>query len=443
MNTGTKGPAWTILAALLLFPIYAAAQPAPTLTTLHFFAGYPTDGADPVGGVVMGADGVLHGTTYYGGPYGQSYDNGWGTVFSLVPPATPGGSWTEIAYNLTAEVGERPNSGVALGPDGIIYGITEFSCTERCQHGGGGGGNVFQITPPTSPGGAWAEKAISDNYPVITYSYAPVVIGAGGVIYGTSWEGATLFDGVGDVFAVTPPTSPGGSWTTESIYNFNYTNDGSYPEAPVTIGAGGVLYGTTTAGGIGGGSGIVYSLTPPATSGGSWTETILYTFGSTPDSPDNPNNAGVTIGPGGVLYGTTLWGGAGTACSKGCGTVYSLKPPSSSGGAWTETTLYSFPGGSDGNNPNGGVVIGKGGVLYGTTTVGGTGTACPGGCGTVFSLTPPASPGGSWTETVLHSFNSSDGANPSAGVTIGNDGALYGTTRFGGIGNNGTVFRLK
>lgn len=63
------------------------------------------------------------------------------------------------------------------------------------------------------------------------------------------------------------------------------------------------------------------------------------------------------------------------------------------------SSLYTFPGSPEGSNPQAGVTIGKGGVLYGTTVVGGSA-----GYGTVFSLTPPASPGGGWTATVLHNF---------------------------------------
>ena len=105
-------------------------------------------------------------------------------------------------------------------------------------------------------------------------------------------------------------------------------------------------------------------------------------------------------------------------------------------------------GGSDGKYPwTAGVAIGSGPsghpVLYGTTNYGGT-TSCYLGCGTVFSLTPPASPGGSWTEAVLYSFQGTpgDGANPYAGLRSGSGGVLYGTTQFGGTTSNGTVFKL-
>jgi len=104
----------------------------------------------------------------------------------------------------------------------------------------------------------------------------------------------------------------------------------------------------------------------------------------------------------GVMYGTTQLGGASTACGEGCGTVFSLVPPSSPGGDWTETVLWSFGGAGGGFSPRAGVVLGAGGVLYGVTQAGGTG-----GDGIAFALTPPEGAGGAWAETVLYSFPAS------------------------------------
>jgi uncharacterized repeat protein (TIGR03803 family) len=86
------------------------------------------------------------------------------------------------------------------------------------------------------------------------------------------------------------------------------------------------------------------------------------------------------------------------------------------------------------------VAIGDGGVLYGTTEAGGTASS-----GTVFSLTPPATPGGVWTETVLHSFigGRTDGEGPRGRLTVDGTGLLYGTTYNGGADYQpGTVFSL-
>ncbi|MGA2739045.1 MAG: choice-of-anchor tandem repeat GloVer-containing protein [Bryobacteraceae bacterium] len=96
------------------------------------------------------------------------------------------------------------------------------------------------------------------------------------------------------------------------------------------------------------------------------------------------------------------------------------------------TTLHSFAGApADGAGPYAGLTISPGGVLYGTTTSGGSG-ACTSGCGTVFSLTPPAVSGGPWTES-FYSFPFPKAGNDlEAGVTVGGDGVVYGTTFYGG-----------
>lgn len=395
-----------LLQAVLLFTQGSAAQTRPmTLTTLHKFAGSP-DGATPLGGVAIGSGGVLYGTTYGGGTAGG------GTVFSLTPQ--PGGAWTEAVLSLGYAHAIQPRTGVTVGDGGVLYGTSYFNSS------------VFAVQPPTMPGGQWMENVIGGSSDVVKPRGA-LAIGSGGVLYGTSEHGG--YQGLGAVFSVTPPAVPGGTWTTTLIYSANLLNDiGTHPKSGVAIGSGGVLYGTTTTvGQIR--SGTVYALTPPPTPGGAWSAGLVHLFESLAEGFD-PGVAGVVIGTNGAMYGTTTAGGTGTACMQGCGTVYMLAP--------SFAVLYSFQGGSDGVSPNG-VVIGPGGVLYGTTSAGGTG-----GLGTVFSLTPPSSTGGPWTETVLHSFTGSDGANPAAGVVISGL-ALYGTTSGGGSGTCGcgTVFQLR
>jgi hypothetical protein len=101
--------------------------------------------------------------------------------------------------------------------------------------------------------------------------------------------------------------------------------------------------------------------------------------------------------------------------------------------------LYVFPG-ENGNarGPFGSLLAGPTGTLFGMTPSGGSGSCQVGGwlgCGTVFQLTPPATPGGTWTHTTLHDFaGGTDGAIPYSSLTFGPRNALFGTTYGGGGG---------
>jgi uncharacterized repeat protein (TIGR03803 family) len=164
-------------------------------------------------------------------------------------------------------------------------------------------------------------------------------------------------------------------------------------------------------------------------------ETTLYTFSGSDGY--NPY-VGVTIDNCGVLYGTTQYGGA----FSFVGVVFSLTPPTSAGGKWTEAVLHSFSY-VDGANPSSVLAIGPAGVLYSTTATGGASFS-----GTAFSLTPPASPGGPWTQTVLHSFGGTDGSNVVGGLLIVPEPRksglnLYGVSAGGGPSGLGTVFDLQ
>jgi uncharacterized repeat protein (TIGR03803 family) len=155
--------------------------------------------------------------------------------------------------------------------------------------------------------------------------------------------------------------------------------------------------------------------------------------------------AGVLVDRAGNLYGTTAAGGAGS-CSgyfgTGCGTAYQLNPSNQS-----FTTLWQFSGGSDGAAPQAGLIVSPGGAMYGSTSAGGGGN-CSGqdGCGTVFRLTPPATPPRTiredhWTETILYSFHGSDGNSPTGNLAVDGSGNLYGSTVSGG--GAGNVFKLS
>jgi uncharacterized repeat protein (TIGR03803 family) len=153
--------------------------------------------------------------------------------------------------------------------------------------------------------------------------------------------------------------------------------------------------------------------------------TVLHSFGNGTDGADP--QGGVIEDSAGNLYGTTVFGG-----TYGFGAVYKLTRQQ---GTYSESVLYSFTGMNDGKQPEGDLVLDKSGNLYGTAGDGGDPNDCR--CGTVFKL---ASDG---TFTVLHQFTyATDGGFPSAGVIADGGGNLYSTADGGGAGGAGTVFQL-
>jgi uncharacterized repeat protein (TIGR03803 family) len=232
---------------------------------------------------------------------------------------------------------------------------------------------------------------------------------------------------------LTPPAAPGGAWTETVLYNFTGGSDGLGPEG-LTIGAKGVIYGATNQGGSSGG-GTVFELTPPARADGAWTETVLYSFtsGAGGNSPTEPP----VIGKGGAIYGTTSAGG-----SANLGTVFELTPPSNPGGSWTETVLHSFGSPGDGKAPSSPLIV-RNGKVYGATV---TGVGANNQGGSVFELQPPAAPGDPWTEIVLHEFTGKE--EPYGSLVMDRSGALYGTTNRGPYGaplpgGRGSVYRIR
>jgi uncharacterized repeat protein (TIGR03803 family) len=277
-----------------------------------------------------------------------------------------------------------------------------------------------------------------------------LVIGSGGVIYGTTRDGgggncvdywsSGAVVGCGTVFQLTPPATAGGAWSEKILHAFKGGADGAFP-LTLTAGAGGVLYGTTGSGGIGAsagnGYGVVFQLTPPATAGGPWKETILYSFCAQSDCTDGANPGDGLLLAGGSLYGVTSYGGA-----SGVGTVFKVTLATATS-AERFATIYSFKGGSDGAVAFYGVIANKSGTLYGETNSGG-GTGCGGnGCGTVYQLTPPSAAGQPYTEAVLHAFTGEpDGATPTGRLNLLSGGVLLGVAGGGGSVNFGAIYKL-
>ena len=242
---------------------------------------------------------------------------------------------------------------------------------------------MFKLTPTV--GGAWTETVLY-NFGNGTDGYAPsggLIRDAAGNLYGTTEFGGTNHcfigqdRGCGTVFELTP--TAGGEWTETVLHNFGSGTDGFTPVAGLIFDAAGNLYGTTGDGGNYG-YGTVFELTP--TNGGSWTETVLYSFNLQGSGGYGPGVGPLVFDAAGSLYGTAFYGGAYPG-----GTAFKLTP--TVGGDWTETVLYSFGNGTDGSGPfAAGLIFDAAGNLYGTTWYGGTHQCGQYGCGTVFELTP-------------------------------------------------------
>ena len=220
--------------------------------------------------------------------------------------------------------------------------------------------------------------------------------------------------------------------TLTTLTNFDGF-DGGGPEALVQA-TDGNFYGTTIAGGNAS-QNCQYGCGTVFKITPEGTLTTLYIFCTQTNCPDGAKpGIGLVQATDGNFYGTTFYGGTSSACPGGCGTVFKITP------AGTLTTLHSFDI-TDGAFPFVGPVQATDGNFYGTTTQGGTKGSghCDSlyyGCGTVFKITP------SGTLTTLHSFDGTDGYYIFAGLVQATDGNFYGTTEYGGAYGPGTVFKI-
>ena len=211
------------------------------------------------------------------------------------------------------------------------------------------------------------------------------------------------------------------------IHNFTGPGDGQTPLGRLSIDRAGNLYGGTYSGGTkdSGGWGIVFKMSPR---GSNWTFAPLFTFTAQTDT--EPGN-GVLFGPDGSLWGT----------SSNLGNVFNLKPspnrPASVLSPWNINWLFEFPFPTW---PSGDVLFDSQGNIYGSTYTGGNhGCFNNEGCGMVYELTPSA---GGWTQTPLYIFQGgADGEGPN-GISWDSDGNLIGTAGQGGAHFDGIIFKL-
>jgi uncharacterized repeat protein (TIGR03803 family) len=339
-------------------------------------------GWNPWAGLISDKSGNLFGTTWLGGTSGDC-----GVVFELSPS---GGTWAyTVLHNFACDGsgdGGESRANLVMDQSGNLYGTTSVGGSGGCS---GGCGVVFELSPSN---GAWTETVLYNFQGTFEEGGGTgggVVLDKQGNLYGTNSRGSGGNSG-GAVFELKRPPHRGGVWKYKVIHDFINPKDGSSPAAGVVFDAGGNLYGTTEFGGrlgCGGYCGVVFSLKRRGTGG--WAYSLLYRFKGKGDG--GLPQASLTLGAAGDLYGTTQQGGAGSQCSQlDCGVVFRLRPPKSPGSAWVETVLHTFRGGKDGWVPWGRLAFGKGALLYGATQYGGK-PSCDQlhfGCGTVFAAVP-------------------------------------------------------
>ena len=326
------------------------------LRPLQQFGQPASNGKSPIdyGGLTFATDGTIYGSTSSGARCGIGGGDFCGVVFRLQPPPTACTSalcpWDySLVYQFTPSV--VPQTSLVFDAGGNLYGT--------------GGGTIYELSPS---GGTWNESVI---YRLNDDTNDGMIMDSTGNLYGTWWS----YDNSGGVFELTPSAS---GWTETVLYNFTGGSDGSSPLGGLIFDTAGNLYGSTSTGGSQGG-GAVFELSP---SGGGWTYNFVcslrgYSAMSGPQSALAMDNQG-------NLYGTTYTGGG-----FGAGEVFKA---TRTGNNWTCSDLYDFQVGTDGFNPIAGVTLDSQGNLYGTTSVGGDNSACPGGnnqgCGVVWEITP-------------------------------------------------------
>jgi uncharacterized repeat protein (TIGR03803 family) len=329
--------------------------------------------------------------------------------FAATATVLPAQTFTVIA-RFDSTDGAAPFGPLLQNVDGFLYGTT---------YAGGvyGDGTIFRIG---------LDGGLSTRHDFCATAGCPdgsspangLLLHSNGNIYGmTQVEGA---HGVGTLFQFKPGV--------KTLYSFGVTSsDGAQPVSNLVQGNNSYIYGTTMDGGANGNFGTIFRYRWWA--GGDME--ILHSFCAEAGCSDGFSpTAGLVQGTDGNFYGVTAGGGA----NVNGGTVFQMTP----GGLLT--TIYAFcslPNCTDGYGPQG-LVEGRDRNFYGTTALGGASSTCAPGCGigTVFKISP------SGTLTTLHSFNSTDGAEPEGRLVQGTDGNFYGTTYHGGTYKNGTIFQI-
>ncbi|MBV9647741.1 MAG: hypothetical protein JO043_09785 [Candidatus Eremiobacteraeota bacterium] len=352
-----------------------------------------------------------------------------GTVYKL--SLDKNGGVLTVLYNFQGgNDGESPAGSLAQDQHGVLYGTTGGGGSTACI---GGCGTVFRLTPLGH--GAYAKSTVyafvggSDG----AWPSAGVTLSGGGLLFGTTSAGGggACQHGCGTVFSL---DLSGPIPQDRVLYRLQGNQAGATPFGGVVLDRKGNIYGTATNPGCC--IGTVFELLRQH---GTYSPQIIHEFHGSPDGATP--YSGLAIDAAGALYGTTYFGGiVSRRCSAfGCGTVFKLAQTGGSG--WVENVIFRFDGYS-GKYPSAPLLVGHSGTLYGTTE--GGGRQCEPqdwyGCGVVFALVPSRS---GYTENVLYRFRgNADGETPQGGLTPVPSVGLFGTTTLRSTYDEGAAFEI-
>jgi uncharacterized repeat protein (TIGR03803 family) len=280
--------------------VFRLAPPAPSHTgwrqeVLHTFTDRPSDGKNPYGNLVVDSTGTLYGTTAVGGA------SGFGAIFRLSSsgPISDNNCWNySLIFSFLGGSGTYPKGPLLIDSAGNLYGTTSSG-------GAFDGGVVFKMTPPAPGQTGWTQTVLhivspdQDGYPI----NPALAMDRSGAIFGTIQQGrrGSNRSEHGSVFKLTPPMGLDTGWKYSVLYNFTNESTGSIPKSGVVIGADGVLYGTTSSGAAG--HGAVYALTPPGSSKDRWVATVVHNLPRGPNA--QASDGTLTIDRSGSLFGTS------------------------------------------------------------------------------------------------------------------------------------------
>lgn len=357
-----------------------------TFTVVKNFDG--TNGAHPYGSLLQASDDKLYGMTLL------SNINS-GVLFSFDPANN---SYLNLGY---LPAGVNPHGSLIQASNGKLYGLTA---------NGGTGNNGFIIAFDPATKYFDFVDAFAGNGSKGSGPWADLIQAGDGKLYGTTNGGGSSGNGV--IFSFDPTAIPFVNGYTK-VKDFNGA-DGARPYGSFIQASNGKFYGMTLDGGTSN-NGVIFSF-DPATNAYSKAKDL-----GTNASGNYPAGS-LVRGSDGRFYGMTTNGGSG-----GVGVLYSFDPANS-----TYAIMHNFDG-SDGANPNGSLIKGANGKLYGMTTNGG-GTNN----GVIFSFDPVTA-----AYTKLKDFDGTNGANPYGSLLKASDGNLYGMTNSGGSSGIGTIFSYE